>query len=145
MRELHHRVKNNLQVISSMLALQSMKLENETARIAITEGKDRIRAMSLIHQRLYKKENELKINVREYVKNLMNDLVDSYGDHRNVDINLSIDSYSLNADTTLPIGLIINELVTNAFKYAFEKTDLPQIVVDLKVKNNGKNSNNQSI
>ncbi|MEP4532699.1 MAG: histidine kinase dimerization/phosphoacceptor domain -containing protein [Cyclobacteriaceae bacterium] len=131
MRELHHRVKNNLQVISSLLGLQSMKLENETAQQAVEEGKERIRAMSLIHQKLYQQDEVTSLNIRDYVNNLVDELAQSYGYADKARINIEVPSVLLDADTTLPVGLIINELVSNAFKYAFKNIERP--VLELKL------------
>lgn len=131
MRELHHRVKNNLQVISSLLGLQSMKLENETAQQAVEEGKERIRAMSLIHQKLYQQDEVTSLNIRDYVNNLVDELAQSYGYADKARINIEVPSVLLDADTTLPVGLIINELVSNAFKYAFKNIEQP--VLELKL------------
>lgn len=132
MRELHHRVKNNLQVISSLLGLQSMKLKDSAAKKAVAEGKERIRAMSLIHQRLYQHEEVTSLDVKDYIEHLVNELVKSYGYTGNLRLTINVPQLSLNADTSLPIGLIINELVTNSLKYAFEEVDEPIIDVSLE-------------
>lgn len=131
MRELHHRVKNNLQVISSLLGLQSMKLDDITAQKAVDESKERIRAMSLIHQKLYQQEEITALNIHEYIGNLVGELAQSYGFSQRVKINLDVPSILLDVDTTLPVGLIINELVSNAFKYAY--TDIEKPILDLKL------------
>ena len=123
MKELHHRVKNNLQIISSLLGLQSMKLKDETAKKAVAEGKERIRAMSLIHQRLYQNELVTSLNIRDYISDLVEDISKSYGDQLEVELNINVPSIEMDADNAMPIGLIINELVTNAYKYAFNDED----------------------
>ena len=131
MKELHHRVKNNLQIISSLLGLQSMKLKDETARKAVAEGKERIRAMSLIHQKLYQNDDFTSININEYITLLVGELQQSYGFKNKAEIIIEVPNLDLDADTTLPLGLIINELVSNAFKYAFQNNDNP--VLELKI------------
>lgn len=123
MKELHHRVKNNLQIISSLLGLQSMKLKDETAKKAVAEGKERIRAMSLIHQRLYQNDLVTSLNIRDYIADLVEDISKSYGDELEVELNINVPSIEMDADNAMPIGLIINELVTNAYKYAFTDQD----------------------
>jgi two-component sensor histidine kinase len=128
MRELHHRVKNNLQVISSLLGLQSMRLEDAVAQKAVNEGKERIRAMSLIHQKLYQQEEVSSVHVKDYVENLVSELTQSYGFADRATVELSLPDVLLDADTTLPLGLIINELVSNAFKYAFNDPNVNPIL-----------------
>lgn len=133
MRELHHRVKNNLQVISSLLGLQSMKLENVAARQAVTEGKNRVKAMSMIHQRLYQNEDISVIAFKAYVEELVADLKQSYMPERNVEFMIEVPDVRMTADKTLPLGLIINELVSNSFKYAFKETVQPKVAISLKI------------
>ncbi len=130
MRELHHRVKNNLQVISSLLGLQSMKLTDESAQKAVEEGKERIRAMSLIHQKLYTDENVTSLNVKEYINSLVIELAQSYG-FSEENLQVEIPEKNFDVETTLPLGLIINELVSNAFKYAFK--DIKKPLLELKL------------
>ena len=134
MRELHHRVKNNLQVISSLLGLQSMKLEDHKAQKAVREGKERIRAMSLIHQKLYQDENITSINIKDYMENLVDELAASYGYKDKAQLSIAIPDIDMDADTTLPLGLIVNELVSNAFKYAFSDIEKPVLALSLEEK-----------
>jgi two-component sensor histidine kinase/ribosomal protein S17E len=131
MRELHHRVKNNLQVISSLLGLQSIKLQDAVAKQAVSEGKQRIKAMSLIHQKLYQQDEVSALNIEEYITALVNDLADSFGFRAKGEVRIEVPSMTLNADTSLPLGLIINELVTNALKYAY--LDIEKPVLELKL------------
>jgi two-component sensor histidine kinase len=147
MRELHHRVKNNLQVISSLLSLQSMKVDDMEIKNAIEQGKSRVQAMSLIHQKLYSGDEVSKIDIRSYVKELIDELQSSYG-LDDLKVDLVVDELFMDVDTTLPIGLIINELVTNAFKYAYQNIDEPvlklslqknQGEIQLEIKDNGTN------
>ncbi|MEM9337804.1 MAG: sensor histidine kinase [Bacteroidota bacterium] len=132
MRELHHRVKNNLQIISSLLGLQSLKLQDEKAKKAVIEGKGRIRAMSLIHQKLYQTDDIAILNFEEYLVNLTDEIATSYGYQQKVTILISVTEKTLDTDTTLPIGLIVNELVSNAFKYAFKKVESPKLSITLQ-------------
>jgi len=136
MRELHHRVKNNLQVISSLLGLQSMKMEDSVAKQAIEEGKSRVKAMSMIHQRLYQEDGVSEINFEEYANALIHELKKSYQNSREVKLELNIPKIVFNVDTTLPLGLIINEVITNSFKYAFKGMEEPALKVALMNKGN---------
>lgn len=129
MRELHHRVKNNLQVISSLLGLQSMQLQNEDAKKAVNEGKERIRAMSLIHQKLYSGKETTVLNFKEYIEILVGEIAQSYGYSSKAIIRINIPEMSLDVDKSMPLGLIVNELVSNAFKYAFE--DIKEPILEL--------------
>lgn len=133
MKELHHRVKNNLQIISSLLSLQSFRIKDATASRAVREGQQRIEAMSLIHQRLYTKENVTEINIREFVTDLIDSLQSAYGYGRDdISVNMEIDNELMNVDHAIPLSLIINELVTNAFKYAYQDNDHPELSISLR-------------
>lgn len=137
MKELHHRVKNNLQIVSSLLSLQSFKIKDAAAAEAVKEGQYRVEAMSLIHQRLYTTDNITEVNIKEYITDLSESLMLAYG-YCKSDFNLQIDvtNQLMNVDKAMPLSLIINELVTNAFKYAFSKDAKPSLTVTLH-KNNG--------
>lgn len=119
LREIHHRVKNNLQVISSLLKLQSQYIEDEGAVKAIAEGRNRVHSMALLHQNLYKEDNLTGVNMKEYFTNLIEGLFDAY---KITEIKLvtEIENLTLDIDTVIPLGLIANELVSNALKHAFE-------------------------
>ncbi|MEP1094890.1 MAG: histidine kinase dimerization/phosphoacceptor domain -containing protein [Cyclobacteriaceae bacterium] len=120
LREIHHRVKNNLQVISSLLSLQSRYIEDEAAQAAVNEGQNRVKSMALIHQKLYQNNNLLGVEVIDYIKNLTATLKDAYGiDEDRVSINYELEDLKIDVDTIIPIGLILNELISNSFKYAF--------------------------
>lgn len=136
--ELHHRVKNNLQVVSGLLSLQSNRLRDETARVAMDEGRKRIDAMALIHQRLYMDKDLAAVDAEDYLNSLTWSLAGSYGytnQHVHTDVNLP--ERSMHIDLMIPIGLIVNELVTNAFKHAFANTSKPQIKVSLSKNEDG--------
>ncbi|SFC22311.1 Two-component sensor histidine kinase, contains HisKA and HATPase domains [Parapedobacter composti] len=115
-RELHHRVKNNLQVISSLLSLQSLKMEEGEARQAVAEGQRRVESMVLIHQKLYQHEDIAGVNMKAYVNDLIQYIVYSFG-VSDIELNIVIEEFVLDIDTAMPLGLIINELVTNSLKY----------------------------
>ncbi len=120
LREIHHRVKNNLQVISSLLGLQSRSLEDRAAIDALTQSKARVQSMSLIHQNLYQKDNLTGIKIKDYFDKLSNNLITTYGISQDIKINTEIEDMMLDVDTVVPLGLILNELLTNSLKYAFQ-------------------------
>jgi two-component sensor histidine kinase len=120
LKEIHHRVKNNLQIISSLLNLQSRHLEDKGAKDALQEGKSRVQSMGLIHQNLYQENNLSSVNMKNYIPNLCESLLSTYQvDNDQVELILDIESLQLDVSTVIPIGLVLNELLTNALKYAF--------------------------
>lgn len=146
LREIHHRVKNNLQVISSLLKLQSQYIEDEGAIKAIAEGRNRVHSMALLHQNLYKEDNLTGVNMKEYFTNLIEGLFDAYK-ITNIKLVTEIEDLTLDIDTVIPLGLIANELVSNALKHAFENVKNGVLTVKLmekdehlifNVKDNGK-------
>lgn len=121
-KEIHHRVKNNMQVISSLLQLQSQYIEDEPTLSLFEESQTRIHSMALIHEQLYQSENLDRIDLIPYVENLVANLYQSFGCYNgSIQLNLNIDQISLNIETAIPCGLIINELVSNSLKYAFSQ------------------------
>lgn len=135
LKEIHHRVKNNLQLISSLLSLQSRSIEDDVARQAIDEGKSRVRSMALIHQDLYNKENLTAVNAQEYLSKLTQELVHTFGGSNNIDIELNVEKMLIDVSTIVPVGLIINELITNSMKYAFQDQTSGKISVSLAESN----------
>ncbi|MHC4322313.1 MAG: sensor histidine kinase [Planctomycetota bacterium] len=120
LQEIHHRVKNNMQVIISLLRLQSRYLKDKDAVVKFTESQDRIRSMALIHENLYGSSNLAEIDFRKYVSDLAKSLKQSLESRsKGIDMVINTDEISLNMDTAIPCGLVINELVTNSFKHAF--------------------------
>jgi PAS domain S-box-containing protein len=120
LKEIHHRVKNNLQIVISLLNLQSRYIDDEKSAQIIKESQTRIRAMSLVHEKLYQSANIAKINLDDYVRFLGNSLFQFYGmDGRGVTFNTTIPDVNLGINAAIPIGLMINELISNSLKYAF--------------------------
>ncbi|MEG4837363.1 PAS domain S-box protein [Microcoleus sp. B9-D4] len=120
LKEIHHRVKNNMQIISSLLQLQSQYIEDEPTLALFEESQTRIHSMALIHEQLYQSENLDHIALSPYVENLVANLYQSFGcGNTSIKFNLKIDPIYLNIETAIPCGLIINELVSNSLKYAF--------------------------
>jgi two-component system, sensor histidine kinase PdtaS len=133
MQEIHHRVKNNLQIVSSLLDLQSHAISDTQAAEAVKEGKNRVQSMALIHQNLYSEGNIKGIQVKEYISNLLQSLCDSYNiTSEKVKIHTDIDNLNLDVDTMIPLGLVLNELVSNSFKYAFKTQPNGKLNVVLK-------------
>ena len=120
-KEIHHRVKNNLQVISSLLYLQSKNIENEEMLALFTESQNRVKSMALIHEKLYQGSDLANINFSDYIQNLTTYLVDTYEvDGKRIQVKYDVaEEIELDLDTAIPCGLIMNELVTNSLKYAF--------------------------
>lgn len=136
MKEIHHRVKNNLQIISSLLDLQSMITKDKQVAEALKEGRNRVQSMALIHQNLYGEKNVKAIAVDEYISDLAQSLFHSYHiQPRQVDLKTDIEKLNLDIDTVIPIGLILNELISNSLKHAFGNNEAGMIQVTLKISN----------
>jgi two-component sensor histidine kinase len=121
LKEIHHRVKNNLQIISSLLNLQSGTLSDDSTISAVIDSRSRVKSMALIHQLLYQSEMFTNINFASYLEQLMSSLHSTYcKPGENIRYKISAEPIKLDVDRAIPMGLIINELVTNAYKYAFQ-------------------------
>jgi two-component system, sensor histidine kinase PdtaS len=137
LKEIHHRVKNNMQIVSSLLDLQSISIKDTQAAEAMREGKNRVQSMALIHQNLYQHDNLKGINAKEYIGQLLIHLKDSYNlSSPSVEIKTDIDDLNIDIDTMVPVGLMMNELITNVFKYAVPKAASPQLDIALKQEGN---------
>ncbi len=135
LREIHHRVKNNLQVIHSLLDFQLDKCRHSEAAEAIRSSRNRIKLISIIHDQLYQYPDLSEIDLELYLNNLINSLVDLYGvDAHKIEISLNVDQGSVEIDTAIPCSMIINELISNAIKHAFPE-GRGKISVDLSEKN----------
>jgi two-component sensor histidine kinase len=133
LREIHHRVKNNLQIIISLFNLQSHYVTDKKALLALKEGQDRIKSMALIHERFYQNEGLSKIDFDDYIKRLVENLLLSSGiKPGRITTHVEADKISLDIDTAVPCGLIINELVSNSLKHAFGPSDTGNLTVSLK-------------
>lgn len=147
LKEVHHRVKNNLQIISSILNLQSSTISDEHTLELLKNSQDRIRSMSLIHELLYQTKDFSTIKFSEYIESIATNLFHSYNQNKNISLDLDLDDIHLDLDMAIPCGLIVNELLTNSLKYAFETEDNGKISIQLKnegvfvqlsIKDNGK-------
>lgn len=138
LKEIHHRIKNNLQIVSSLLNLQLPNLQDPTARAHFRDSQNRIRTMALIHERLYRSDDLARIDFAPYLKELTGHLLSSYDVQQNgVTINLEADNISLDIDTAIPCGLLIHELVSNALKYAFPDGRRGTIGVEMRCSGDG--------
>jgi len=121
LKETHHRVKNSFQIVSSLLYLQSENIEDKEAKLAMQEAQNRVRSMVLIHQKLYSKDQLVGINTQEYFTDLTRDIFESYQfEGSSIDYSLKVDALVLDIETITPLGLILNELITNVIKHAFD-------------------------
>jgi two-component sensor histidine kinase/PAS domain-containing protein len=133
LKEVHHRVKNNLQVISSILNLQSSYVKDKKSLDLLLESQNRIKSMAFVHESLYQTKDFSNINFSSYVENICSNLVHSYSNPDNPPVlNMDLESIQLNLDTAIPCGLIINELISNALKYAFKGKEEGRLDVEVK-------------
>ncbi|MEJ8819474.1 tetratricopeptide repeat-containing sensor histidine kinase [Lacibacter sp. H407] len=137
-KEVHHRVKNNLQMVCTLLYTQANYLTDEKALAAINEGQQRIQAISLIHQKLYQSDNLQLVNMKSYVHELVDYLKDSFTISKDIEFNLLIDSIELDISRSIPVGLILNEAITNSLKYAFQNGKRKIISIQLQRKHGHK-------
>ena len=147
MREIHHRVKNNLQIISSLLNLQSQYINDDYALDIFTESQNRVRSMAIIHEKLYKSESMSKIDFGDYISDLADSLFYNHNvNNSRIKLNKNFDKIYFNVDTAIPCGLIVNELITNCLKHAFPDNINGEVGIDmlkiddkyvLNVKDNG--------
>lgn len=147
LKEIHHRVKNNLEIVSVLLALQSSQIEDQSTKNAMQESQNRVNSIGIVHQKLYQGTNLGAIEMKDYVLNLSESILDSFGAEGKIKLELAMERLDLDIDTAVPLGLIINELITNTVKYAFpnntdgiltiklEKTS--DVVLQLVVSDNG--------
>lgn len=139
-KEIHHRVKNNLQIISSMLNLQAETIDNAAAKEVLQESRLRINSMALIHQLLYSKNNMLNVSIADYLNTLLSQIEKSYNSvSSKIVTDLKCDRVNVDLDTAIPLGLIVNELVTNCYKHAFNK-DVSGIINVTFTKNEADNT-----
>jgi two-component sensor histidine kinase len=130
-KEIHHRVKNNFHIVASLLEIQSSYLKNKEALSAIKQSQDRIHSMSIIHQKLYQSETLSTIHMPEYIYELVEYLRESYGIRENIRFELNIEKIELNHASAITLGLILNEAITNAIKYAFTGNEEGKISISL--------------
>ncbi len=154
LKEIHHRVKNNLQTVSSLLSLQTAYVQDDNVINALKEGQNRVQSMALIHQNLYQEDDLREIKIKSYFEKLIKGLYQSYKVNQDkIKLDLDIDDIMLDIETIIPLGLITNELVSNVFKYAFNPDQHGQLHVSLKsqdaikllVKDDGKGIDSEKV
>ncbi|WP_291907261.1 sensor histidine kinase [Chitinophaga sp. CB10] len=132
LKELHHRVKNNLQIVISLLNIQSYYLEDKAAIRAIRDTQQRVHSMSLIHKKLYLSEQVNMIYMPDYLAELVNDLKESFGVSHKIRFDVQVEELLMDATQAVPLGLIINEAVTNCVKYAFPDNQPGTVLVQMR-------------
>ncbi len=138
MKEIHHRVKNNLQVISGLLELQSKTVNDHAAKNALMEGRNRVRSIALIHQNLYQFENLSSIELKRFVNDLCRQVESVYKKQSKIILTTNVPVLYLDIDSAVPLGLIMNELLSNSFKYAFSDALEGEITLEIHVAGEGK-------
>lgn len=138
LKEIHHRVNNNLQIISGILELQNSAIADPDAKVVLQEGQARIQSISLIHKTLYQSDNFNKVPFQSYLNELIGAIQKTYRQHYvSVQTDIDAQNIELNINTAIPLSLIINEIVTNCFKHAFKKTTQGTIKVTIKKEAHG--------
>ena len=135
--EVHHRVKNNMTIISSLLNLKKDQCNSNEAKEALEDCKNRVYSMALIHQKVYNNKLMTEINFGDYIKELSNELVFSYSDKEKVKLNIKVDDCLLGLDVAVPCGLIVNELLTNSIKHAMQK----EVPLEISIQMSSKDDN----
>lgn len=131
LKEIHHRVKNNLEIVSSLLALQSEQISDRKVRDTMQKSQHRVHSMSMIHQKLYQGKSMSMIEMRDYFINLSNYIIETYGANQRIEVECVMDKLELEVDMAVPIGLIVNELLTNSMKYAFPDGGSGKVMIRL--------------
>ena len=128
LQEIHHRAKNNLQIISSLLSLQENKTDDENYKRLIDSSIRRIESMAIIHDKLYRSKNLSDVNLYKYIESLTKALVTGFGINRNTfELEIEVNNTSLDLQFAVPCGLIINELISNSFKHAFKGIEYSEV------------------
>jgi len=131
LKEIHHRVKNNLQIINSLLRLQSFQVEDKKVLALFEECQHRILSMAIIHEKLYKSKDLANIHVDDYIQTLAEGLIRSYRTNKDVELRVECTVETIGIDTLMPLGLILNELISNSLKYAFTGRNNGKIIIRL--------------
>lgn len=134
-QEIHHRVKNNLQIISSLLNLQKSYVDDEESIDVLKESQNRVMSMAMIHEMLYQSKDLAQISFSGYIQRLVSDLLNSYGVKNTIKLVMNVEEIFLNIETAVPSGLIVSELVSNALKYAVPEGKTGELLVDLHSNN----------
>jgi len=132
LKEIHHRVKNNLGIVSSLLALQAAQIDDPKVIEAMQESQNRVYSMGMIHQRLYQGKNLATVEMKDYFLHLGQNILDSFGAVDHINLELDMETIEIDVDTAIPLGLIVNELLTNSLKYAFPNKRKGKIKISLQ-------------
>jgi two-component sensor histidine kinase/ligand-binding sensor domain-containing protein len=131
LKEIHHRVKNNLQIINSLINIQSDYVNDPKSLELFKEIRNRIRTISLVHEKLYKSNDYANINVKEYINMLVENLIDTYSFDKEIELKIDLQVEYFNLNTIIPLGLLLNEIISNSFKYAFNETS--EGIIEIKL------------
>ncbi|MBC7874898.1 MAG: tetratricopeptide repeat protein [Ferruginibacter sp.] len=137
LKEIHHRVKNNLEVVSGLLALQSAQIDDPHTKETMQESQNRVQSIGIVHQKLYQGTNLGAIEMKDYFLNLSESILDSFGAQKRVTIECAMEKLDVDIDTAVPLGLIVNELLTNTLKYAFPGGSDGKVLIRLEKRNDG--------
>jgi PAS domain S-box-containing protein len=154
LQEIHHRVKNNLQVIVSLLGLQSQQVSDSQAKGVLEDSRERIKAMALIHENLYRDRDPAGVNLNAYLRTIASQIVSGYRLSKNIQLSYQGDQVGVDLNRAMPIGLILNELLTNSLKYAYDDVSRGILevsltkkddTVELLVRDNGRGLESEAI
>jgi two-component sensor histidine kinase len=135
LKEVHHRVKNNLQVMSSLLKLQARYLQSEEAQKAVLDSHSRLQVMALVHEELYRSQSLASVDFGRYIQRLVSQIFYACGSPKQIRMVIGIESVAIRVDQSIPCALIVNELVTNALKYAFQGKPSGEVGVSYRIDN----------
>lgn len=136
LKEVHHRIKNNMTVIMTLLSMQSESINNPDAVSALRDASSKIESMLVLYNKLYRSENYKEVSIKEYLSELINEIFQLFPDRQNIRLEIHIDNFFIGSKQMFPLGLIINELLTNTMKYAFEGRSSGLIQVNITKKEN---------
>ncbi len=137
LKEIHHRVKNNLEIVSGLLALQGVGIDDPHTRETMKESQNRVQSIGIVHQKLYQGKNLGAIEMKDYFLNLSESILDSFGAQKRITIECAMEKLDVDIDTAVPLGLIVNELLTNTLKYAFPGGSDGKVRIRLEKRNDG--------
>lgn len=131
LKEIHHRVKNNLQIISSLLRLQSHEIDDELAKEKFMDSVNRIKSISNLHETIYQSENIVSVDMNEYLQNLALSLIESYSFNKSIELDIECETIKVDNDHIVPISLILNEMISNSVKHGFENIEKGKISISI--------------